>query len=135
MVVMLPVLRETYCVAHSGTLSQAGETSECFCVSVKRPAVLAALEQSGTLDQLVALAAKHVASFGPSELTFVLDGMARLRVKAPTGFLTSLAKQVVFVVSLDVTASSHAHRNASLLPCIVQPACAFFILHVHSAEH
>ena len=50
----------------------------------------------------MAMAAKHVASFGTSELTFVLDGMARLRVKAPTALMTALAKQVIPVVPLEV---------------------------------
>ena len=58
------------------------------------------------LEQLVAMAAKHVASFGPSELTFVLDGLARLRVKAPTSFMTALARQVsVCCPAVDVAAS------------------------------
>ena len=61
------------------------------------------------------MAAKHVASFGPSELTFVLDGMARLRVKAPTKFLTALAKQVAFKDSLDITAFSNAQLHASFV--------------------
>ena len=46
------------------------------------------------------MAAKHVASFGPSELTFVLDGLARLRVKAPITFITALARQVDLAVPL-----------------------------------
>ncbi|CAL5219432.1 g1261 [Coccomyxa viridis] len=61
----------------------------CFLSSQRK----AALEQSGTLGQLVAMATKHVASFGSSELTFVLDGMARLRVQAPSAFMNALAKQ------------------------------------------
>ena len=48
------------------------------------------------LERLVAMAAKHVSSFGPSELTFVLDGMARLSLKAPTALMTALARQVSF---------------------------------------
>lgn len=41
------------------------------------------------------MAAKRVGSFGPSELTFVLDGMARLQVKAPAAFMTALAQRVI----------------------------------------
>ena len=52
------------------------------------------------LERLVAMAAKRVTSFGPSELTFVLDGMARLRLKAPTTLMTALARQVSFHVHL-----------------------------------
>ena len=54
------------------------------------------------LDRLVAMAAKRVSSFGPSELTFVLDGMARLRLKAPMAFMTALACQVSFHAHLSV---------------------------------
>lgn len=53
------------------------------------------------LERLVAMAAKRVNSFGPSELTFVLDGMARLRLKAPTAFMTALARQVIFHMHLQ----------------------------------
>ena len=47
------------------------------------------------LERLVGMAAKRVGSFGPSELTFVLDGMARLQVKAPAAFMTALAQLVI----------------------------------------
>ncbi len=54
----------------------------------------------------MAMAAKHVASFGPSELTFVLDGMARLRVKAPSAFMNALAKQVILPFPLGASPPS-----------------------------
>ena len=61
------------------------------------------------LERLVAMAAKRVSSFGPSELTFVLDGMARLRLKAPTTLMTALARQASFHVHL-------LHENSASAP-------------------
>ena len=60
------------------------------------------------LERLVAMAAKRVSSFGPAELTFALDGMARLRLKAPTALMTALARQVRFHAHLLCERSASA---------------------------
>ena len=61
------------------------------------------------LEKLMAMAAKRVRLFGPSELTFVLDGMARLNIKAPTTLLTALAKQVIHVMPLRIPDGGPCH--------------------------
>ena len=74
----------------------------------------AALEKSGVLERLVAMAAKRVSSFGPSELTFVLDGMARLEVKAPAAFMSALALWVIVRVHLANTSLCDLLRRQSV---------------------
>ena len=54
----------------------------------------AALEASGVLERLVEMARARVACFGAAEVTFVLDGLARLELQPPTPFLKALAAQV-----------------------------------------
>ena len=54
----------------------------------------AALERSKLVEQLIEAASKHVASFGATEATLALDGLARLRAQPPTVLLDALALQV-----------------------------------------
>jgi hypothetical protein len=54
----------------------------------------AELERSKLVEQLIEAASKHVASFGATEVTLALDGLARLRAQPPTVLLDALAQQV-----------------------------------------
>ena len=66
------------------------------------------------LERLVTMAAKRVSSFGPSELTFVLDGMARLKVKAPAAFMSALAQRVIVGIHLADTSLYDLLRRQSV---------------------
>ena len=55
----------------------------------------AELERSKLVDHLVEAAAKHVKSFGATEVTLALDGLARLRCQPSTVLLDALAQQVI----------------------------------------
>lgn len=54
-----------------------------------------ALESSGLLDRLLALAKSKISAFGPLEVTLALDGLARLKLQPGTPLLDALAEQVL----------------------------------------
>lgn len=56
--------------------------------------MFAELEQSGLVESLVNSAAASVQSFGASEVTLTLDGLARLKHQPSTSLLDALAQRV-----------------------------------------
>ncbi len=85
----------------------------CF-MSVQRKE---ALERSGMLEALLKRTSDKVASFCASDVTFALDGMARLRMQPETPLLDALADKV----HLSFTAClSHATQSAPA--CCLQKA-------------
>ena len=55
----------------------------------------AELKASQLVEQLVDGAARHVRSFGATDVALVLDGLARLRIQPPAVLLDALAEQVI----------------------------------------
>jgi len=64
--------------------------------------VPAELERSKLVDQLVEAAAKHVKSFGATEVTLALDGLARLRCQPSCFAGCSCAAGDCLMMSLEV---------------------------------
>ena len=60
----------------------------------------AELKASQLVEQLVDGAARHVKSFGATDVALVLDGLARLRIQPPAVLLDALAEQVRYYLLL-----------------------------------
>ena len=75
-----------------------------------RAAPNAELKASQLVEQLVDGAARHVRSFGATDVALVLDGLARLRIQPPAVLLDALAEQVSH--PLGTSRDTHCLLNA-----------------------
>lgn len=81
----------------------------------------AALERSGMLDALLKRASDKIGSFCASDVTFALDGMARMRLQPETPVLDALAQKVHFP---PTTPHFDPHIWANFLPTL----CCFKVM-------
>ena len=76
----------------------------------------AALERSGVLAALLKRVSDKIGSFTASDVTFALDGMARLRMLPGTPLMDALANKVQLVLTHNTPLKSFCDRQSVYLP-------------------